>query len=208
MSFTSPPPSDDCPGLTPDNGTPTSSCSGFVNGQAHQNALYIYENVNHQASPSGTINIPEHNRTPERIPPTSRIPHPRSPHPGPTVPPPNVGLRALHPTEDIPPLDIGSSLLPRSSSLTPPRRRSPPVIKFAGEPTAIHSSPPSSSRCPTLTPRAESLRGSRPRFLRLRSLLPNISAWFGRKLRANRDEARPRRRLSLSWFFRRRNART
>lgn len=206
MAFNSPPPSDDCPGLTPDNGTPTSSCSGFVNAEAHRNALYIYDNVNHQASPSGTNNIPEHNRTPERIPPTSRIPHPRSPFPLPTVPPPHVGLRALTPPEDIPPIDIGPPLLPRSSSSTPPRRRSPPAIRFAGGPTAVHSSPPSSSRCPTLIPRPRSLRGGRPRLLRLRSLLPNLSDWFGRNLGANRDEIRPRRRLSLSWFIRRRNA--
>lgn len=217
MAFDSPPPLDACPELTPDNGTPTSSASGSVyrsrithhveedtgNNQIHGNALYIFDNVNHQTSSSGNNAVAEHNNVPAREGQISGPHHPRSPYPATTVPP-RPGPRSLVPTAAISPLEIGSPLLPLPFDPHPAR-----VVRFVSEPTAIHSSTPSSSRCPTINSKSGSPpRGVQGRCRWLRAALSNFSGWFGRESRGNGNGARPkpRRRLSLAWFARRRNA--
>lgn len=220
MAFNSPPPSDDCPELTPDNGTPTSSSAGSVNWnpttrrwaeEAGNNPLYIFNNDNRHASPSALSTIPEHDDAPPPTPAsTSGSDCPGSTHPESIVHPEPLLQDPVPILVDlISPIDIGSLLVPLESSLPPwSPPRSHRAIRFETEPTAIHSSPPSSSRRPTITP--QSGRGQRGRGLlgglrRLRSSLPNVSSWFGRVLREDRGEAQPRRRLSLRWFGRRRN---
>lgn len=222
MAFNSPPPSDDCPELTPDNGTPTSSSAGSVNwnqitrhreeeagnSQQTNNPLYIFNNDNHQASPSVLSTIPEHDDAHAPVGQTSGPDYPRSPYPEPTVQP-QILLHDPMPIDLISPIDIGSPLVPLESSLpqwSPPRSHR--VIRFETEPTAIHSSPPSSSRRPTITPqsgRDQNGRGLRGGLRRLRSRLPNLSSWFGRVARGDRGEAQPSRRLWLRWFGRGRN---
>lgn len=219
MAFNSPPPSDDCPELTPDNGTPTSSSSGSVNWnqitrhwaedagnrQQHNNPLYIFNNDNHQASPSALSTIPEHDDTPAPEGQTSVSDCTGSPHAAPPEPPqsPLYGPTRIGPMS---PLDIGSPLVPLESSLPPcSAPGSPRAIRFEIEPTAINSSPPSSSRHPTTTPqsgRAQEGRGLHGGLRRLICRLPNFSSWFTRE---DSGEAQPRRRLSLRWFGRRRN---
>lgn len=219
MAFNSPPPSDDCPELTPDNGTPTSSSPGSVdwnqitrqwaedagNRQQHNNPIYNFNNDNHQASTSALSTIPEHDDCPDPVGQISGSDCPGSPHPAPPEPPQSL----LHgPTRIGPmsPLDIGSPIVPLTSRLPPwSPPGSPRVIRFEVEPTAIHSSPPSSSRRPTITPqsgRAQEGRGLRGGLRRLRCHLPNFSSWFTRE---DRGETQPRRRLSLRLFGRRRN---
>ncbi|KAG6365998.1 hypothetical protein INS49_000174 [Diaporthe citri] len=218
MSLDSPPPLDACPELTPDNGTPTSSCSGSVywnrithhveeatgNSQVHNNALHIFDNVNHQASSSGTNNVAEHDDVPARERSTPGPQHLRCPHPAPTLPP-RPRLRDRVPTEVISPVDIGSPMIPLS-----PDSRPATAVRFVGEPTAIHSSTPSPSRRPTSTiasPSGSSSRGGQGRW-RLRDLLSDFKAWFRRGARGGGNGARPGRRRGLSpgWFARRRNA--
>lgn len=219
MAFNSPPPSDDCPELTPDNGTPTSSSAGSVNwnqipgpwaeeaanSQQTNNPLYIFNNDNHQASPSALSTIHEHDGAPAS---TSGSDCPGSSHPESIVQPQPL-LHDPMPIDLISPIDIGSPLVPLESSLPPwSPPRSPRVIRFETEPTAIHSSPPSSSRRPTITlqsGRHQDGRGLRGGLRRLMSRLPNVSSWFGRVAREDRGEAQPSRRLSLRWFGRRRN---
>lgn len=221
MAFNSPPPSDDCPELTPDNGTPTSSSAGSVswnqairhwaeevgNSQQTNNALYIFNNDNHQASPSALSTFHEHDGAPAS---TSEAGCPGSTHPESIVhPEPLLHDPMPIPVDLISPIDIGSPLVPLESSLPPwSPPRSHRAIRFETEPTAIHSSPPSSSRRPTITPqsgRGQQGRGLHGGLRRLRSRLPNLSSWFGRVPREDRGEAQPRRWLSLRWFGRRRN---
>lgn len=222
MAFNSPPPSDDCPELTPDNGTPTSSSAGSVNwnqitrhlaeeagnSQQTNNPLYIFNNDNHQASPSALSTIPEHEDAPAPVGQTSGPGYPRSPYPESTVRP-QILLHDPMPIDLISPIDIGSPLVPLESSLPPwSHRGSNRVIRFETEPTAIHSSPPSSSRRPTVTPqsgRDQNGRGLRGGLRRLRSRLPNFSSWFERASREDRGEPQPSRRLWLRWFGRGRN---
>lgn len=211
MACDSPPPLDACPGLTPDNGTPTSSCSGSVyrnriihhveedtgNSQSHHNASYIFNNVNHQTSFSDNNNAAEHNDAPARERSTSGSHQLRSPNPAPTSPPcPSLPSQVR--TEAISPIDIGPPLLPLSFDSHPAA-----VVEFVGEPTETHSSNPSSSEHPTITSPSG---GPSRKGHWLMALLPNFSAWFGREARENENGARPRPRLSLGWFARRRDA--
>lgn len=225
MASNSPPPSDACPELTPDNGTPTSSSSGAVNwtGATRQgqqdanNALHIFNNGNHQASSPGNEDIDEQQMsvaspvslpvTPntDRVPPPAGFQYPRSPHPTVSVPP-QVALRSREPTRAISPVDIGSPEVPLEFDWPLPYRpHSASVVRFATEGPIINSSPPSPSRRPTMTPRAGSVRPRRGH-RGLADLVRDFSAWFTRVRRGNRDEAQPRRRFSLGWFSRRRNA--
>lgn len=215
MACDSPPPLDACPGLTPDNGTPTSSCSGSVyrnrivhyveehtgNSQLHDNASYIFDNVNHQPSFSDTNNATEHNEVPARELSTSGSHHLRSPHITPTSPPrPNLPSHVR--TEAISPIDIGPPMLPLSFDLHPAA-----IVGFVGEPTETHSFNPSSSQGPTITSPSGSPSGKGHW---LRALLSNFSAWFGREAGeiGNGKQPRPRPSLSLGWFARRRDAKS
>lgn len=124
MNSDSPPPSDACPELTSDNGTPTSSTPGSVNGTG----------VNHQASRSRLNNTPEQNNVAARVPPTGGSRYTRSPYPAPTALP-SIELRGHERTEAIPFLSIGSPLVPLSRNPWSPRLRSASAVRFASEPT-------------------------------------------------------------------------
>lgn len=159
MEFDSRTPSNECPELTPDNGTPTSSNPGSANlvglnrqdetdannSQAHENALGIFENYHRQASPSGVHNTVEQNNVPARVPPTGGFRYSRSPYPVPTAPP-RIDLSGLEREEAIPYLSIGSPAVPLPRNPWSPRPRSDfeSVVRFADEPTVISNTPPRS----------------------------------------------------------------
>lgn len=212
MASDSPPPSDACPELTPDNGTPTSSCSGSVsrnqithqveedtaNSQVHNNTLNTFENISHQVSSSDSNNVAENHDVPAREGSTPRAHHLGSPDPAPTCPP-RPSLRGLATTETISTIDIGSPTIPLSLD-----SRHSPVVRFVGEPTMIHTSTPPPSRAPTITfPSENSSRGAGGRRW-LNNLLPDFSAWLGRHSRGdvNGNEPRRTRWLSLGRFAR------
>lgn len=159
MNLDSPPLSDECPELTPDNGTPTSSTPGSANlagvnrqdetdannNQVHENALGIFENNNRPASTSGLNNNVEQNNIPARVPPTGGFHYSRSPYPIPTAPPP-IDLSGLERMEAIPYLSIGPPVLPLPRNPWSPRPRSDSesAVRFADEPTVIPNTPPRS----------------------------------------------------------------
>lgn len=156
MNFDSPPQSDECPELTPDNGTPTSSTPGSTNlaglnrqeetdtnnSQVHENALGIFENNHRQASPSGVNNTVEQNKVPARVPPTGGFHYSRSPYPVPTAPP-RIDPGGLEREEAIPYLSIGSPAVPLPCNPWSPHPRSDfeSAVRFADEPTVISDTP-------------------------------------------------------------------
>lgn len=192
----SPPPADACPELTPDNGTPTPSGSNYVgrdlvtrhreedtgNNEERNNAMYIFNNGNHQASPSGLNRIPEHIDIPA---------HTRR-------------------SASIPSIDIGSQIVWFSCDPPPPSfpRLTQTIRILIETTTAVHLSISLPSQNSTIMSRSRSQHAIRRGARRLRSALPNITAWFRVASRAERGDTQPRRRLSLGWFSRRRNGGT
>ena len=215
MSYDSPPPIDEVPELTPDNGTTTSSESladsfnspksahqveEYVdNSQSRENVLHIFHNGNQRASDSDANNTVEHRHLLDRVPPSGGFQHPRSPYPWRPVAP-SVHLDGLtEPLQSIPSIDIGSPVIP-----LPLESHPEPAIEFVNVPTVVHTPASSSSeRSPTPYPGSSSRRGHR--LSRLRDFALNIGAWVRGTLQARRNEQQPWRRLARGWTARWRN---